>query len=188
MEQALDGGQSRAPFVRKRLESFKRLRKKLIESLGKRSPRKRSISGDLTRCPLITLLHYAFSPLPLISTVPLSTTLRSSLPRTHSSFFAWIRVSNPFGRTKRTLAKTLSYIERTRYFVHFAKEKKKNILSGATLPIILSPLEWIFTLKHSRAIRKQKKKKKERKKEKTKGKKKLETTKVEIIEPHEVPT
>lgn len=64
MEQALDGGQSRAPFVRKRLESFKRLRKKLIESLGKRSPRKRSISGDLTRCPLITLLHYAFFPPP----------------------------------------------------------------------------------------------------------------------------
>lgn len=106
-----------------------------------------------------------FSPLPLISTVPLSTTLRSSLPRTHSSFFAWIRVSNPFGRTKRTL----SYIERTRYFVHFAKEKKKkNILSGATLPIILSPLEWIFTLKHSRAIRKQKKKKGKRRKQREK--------------------
>lgn len=109
-----------------------------------------------------------FSPLPLISTVPLSTTLRSSLPRTHSSFFAWIRVSNPFGRTKRTL----SYIGRTRYFVHFAKEEKKKYPPGSNSPDN-SPLEWIFTLKHSRAIRKQKKKKKERKKEKTKGKKKI---------------
>lgn len=108
-----------------------------------------------------------FSLLPLISTVPLSTTLRSSLPRTHSSFFAWIRVSNPFGRTKRTLAKTLSYIERTRYFVHFAKEEKNKYPPGSNSPDN-SPLEWIFTLKHSRAIRKQKKKKGKRRKQREK--------------------
>lgn len=126
MEQALDGGQNRAPFVRKRLESFKRLRKKLIESLGKRSPRKRSISGDLTRCPLITLLHYAFFPLPLISTVPLS---RSPSILITENPFEFLRELEYRIHLEIKLS-LLSYIGRTWYFVHFAKKKKNRLLSN----------------------------------------------------------
>lgn len=133
MEQALDGGQSRAPFVRKRLESFKRLRKKLIESLGKRSPRKRSISGDLTRCPLITLLHYAFFPPPANINRP--TFDDPSILITENPFVSSreLEYRIHLGELKE-LFLTLNVLDTLSIL---RKKKKKNILPGATLPIIL---------------------------------------------------